>query len=112
MDQLEQRLAADPHELTNLAGQPEFAAVEQSLHRAMLARWNPPALKEKILQSQRRRQLVSGALMTGKHTAWDFQPYEDASKQYMRNHLDLNELEHRARYPSPEIPRPDILDPV
>jgi choline-sulfatase len=102
-------LETDPYELTNLAGQPDFAAIEQSLHIAMLARWDPPELKENILQSQRRRQLVAPALAQGLHTAWDFQPYNDASKQYMRNHLDLNDVERRARYSSPEIPPPDVL---
>lgn len=101
-------LETDPDELTNLAGQPDFTAVEQSLHTLMLARWNPPELKENILQSQRRRHLVAPALAEGQYTAWEFQPYEDASKQFMRNHLDLNDLERRARYPSPEIPPPDI----
>jgi choline-sulfatase len=103
-------LETDPQELTNLAGQPDFAAIEQSLSAAMLTRWNPSDLKENILQSQQRRRLVFQALMSGQYTAWDFQSYEDASKQYMRNHLDLNELERRARYPSPEIPWPDVLE--
>jgi choline-sulfatase len=42
--------------------------------------------------------------MMGRHTAWDFQPYRDASQQYMRNHLDLNDLERRARFPAPPVP--------
>lgn len=104
-------LETDPQELANLAGQPEFAAIEQSLLTNVLARWNPPGLTEKILGSQQRRRLISQALMAGRHTAWDFQPFQDASKQYMRNHLDLNDLERRARYPSPEIPPPDFAGP-
>jgi choline-sulfatase len=51
--------------------------------------------------------LVYGALRSGKHTSWDFQPYLDASRKYMRNHLDLNALERRARFPSPGVPEPD-----
>jgi choline-sulfatase len=42
--------------------------------------------------------------MQGTPTAWDFQPFQDAAKQYMRSHLDLNDLERRARYPAPPIP--------
>jgi len=103
-------LETDPQELTNLAGQPEFAAVEESLQAEVLARWDPPRLKETILQSQQRRHMIFPALMTGQHTPWEFQPFQDASQQYMRNHLDLNDLEYRARYPSPDIPWPDFSD--
>ena len=42
------------------------------------------------------------AVMNGQHTSWDFQPRSDASRQYMRNHLDLNEVEAIRRYPQPE----------
>ena len=51
------------------------------------------------LASQRRRRLVAEALSQGKLTSWDHQPWVDASQQYMRNHIDLDDLERRARYP-------------
>ena len=60
-----------------------------------------------IRDARRRRRLIHDAAMTGRHTSWDFQPYLDAGLQYMRNHLDLNELEASARYPAPPIPEPD-----
>jgi choline-sulfatase len=42
--------------------------------------------------------LVGKALAQGKRTSWDHQPFVDASQQYMRNHIDLDDLERRARF--------------
>ena len=54
---------------------------------------------EGVLASQRRRRLVGQALSRGKLTSWDHQPMVKASEQYMRNHMDLDDLERRARCP-------------
>ncbi|MGV8726485.1 hypothetical protein, partial [Pseudomonas aeruginosa] len=32
---------------------------------------------------------------------WWSQPWVDASQQYMRNHIALDDLERRARFPQP-----------
>ena len=97
-------LEANPNELQNLVGRPEHEAVRHAFHAEVMARWDLEALHEEIIASQQRRHLVHEALMSGRHTPWDFQPYQDASQKYMRNHLDLNVLERTARYPSPELP--------
>jgi hypothetical protein len=31
--------------------------------------------------------------------SWDWQPHVDASRRYMRNHIDLDTLEAMARFP-------------
>ena len=90
-------LEADPRELENLARRRDFEDVESALHRRMLDHQNPEELNRKVLDSQRRRRLVFQAHMTGRRTPWDFTPRQDAGEQYMRNHLDLNEVESRAR---------------
>lgn len=100
-------LVADPHELNNLATQPDYEATRQSFKAEVQQHWNLPELQNNIIASQRRRRFLAHSLMKGHYTPWDFQPYRDASKQYMRNHLDLNELERRARFPVPPIPVPD-----
>ncbi|HAB03440.1 MAG TPA: hypothetical protein DCE25_11140, partial [Pseudomonas sp.] len=46
-------------------------------------------------------RLVAEALAIGKLSSWDHQPWVDASQQYMRNHIDLDDLERKARYPQP-----------
>jgi choline-sulfatase len=99
-------VVADPRELTNLAGRPNHEATRRAFHAEAIEKWNPSALRQRIIANQKRRRLVGQALTQGRHTPWDFQPMQDASKQYMRNHLDLNDLERRARYPAPPIPAP------
>jgi choline-sulfatase len=93
-------LDSDPQERQNLA--------ESSEHRGILAgfvaeareRWDIPAIHAATLASQRRRRLVAEALSQGTLTSWDHQPWVDASQQYMRNHIDLDDLERRARFPA------------
>jgi choline-sulfatase len=100
-------LVADPHELDNLAGQPAHAETRRLFQEEVHNRWDLAALHRQVVTSQRRRRLVHRALTHGRFTPWDFQPFRDASQQYMRNHLDLNVLERTARFPPPEAPPPD-----
>ena len=46
-------------------------------------------------------RVVADALAQGRLKSWDHQPFVDASQQYMRNHIDLDDLERRARFPQP-----------
>ena len=94
-------LRADPDELHNLAGTSEHQGLLASLVQEVGARWDMPALHAQVLASQRRRRFVYGALTQGKLHSWDHQPLVDASQQYMRNHIDLDDLERRARFPRP-----------
>jgi choline-sulfatase len=92
-------LADDPDELRNLAGSPEHADTVAALRAEVAARWDLDAVTRQVLHSQARRRLVNAALRTGTFTAWDHTPRRDAGGEYMRNHLDLNDVEHRARWP-------------
>jgi choline-sulfatase len=103
-------LEADPNELHNLAHRPSYRELCREMRTQVATSWDRLALHQQVLDSQRRRRLVYGALRHGKHTSWDFQPFQDASRKYMRNHLDLNILERTARFPSPDVPEPDGPD--
>jgi choline-sulfatase len=92
-------LSQDPQELSNLAGTPEHADRVEKFRQEVAARWDFDKVTEDVLWSQRRRRLVSRSLMKGKVTPWDFQPMVDASQQYMRNTIDLDDLEARSRFP-------------
>jgi len=92
-------LVTDPDELNNLAAVPAHQAVLQAFLEEVSQRWDLPALHQQVLASQRRRRLVGHALNQGKLTSWDHQPMVKASEQYMRNHMDLDDLERRARFP-------------
>jgi choline-sulfatase len=99
-------LSTDPHELHNLAAQPEHAALVARFRAEAAARWDVDALRERVIASQRQRHLVALALMQGRITPWDYAPPADASQQYIRNTRELWELYRQARYPAVEPPAP------
>lgn len=92
-------LDSDPQELHNLAECGEHKGILAGFLAEARERWDIPAIHAATLASQRRRRLVAEALSQGKLTSWDHQPWVDASQQYMRNHIDLDDLERRARFP-------------
>lgn len=93
-------LHKDPDELDNLAASAEFAPVVSRFCTEISRRWDIPAVHASVLASQRRRRLISVSQSIGKLTAWDYQPTEDASQQYVRSHLELDTLEAMARFPA------------
>lgn len=92
-------LDADPDELRDLAGDPAHAGALARLTAEARARWDLERFDAEVRDSQARRRLVYAALREGAHFAWDFQPMRDAATAYMRNHMDLNDLEERQRGP-------------
>jgi choline-sulfatase len=92
-------LSHDPGERDNLAEDPTFAAVVADFRAEVGKRWDLAELDARVRSSQRRRRFVDAALSKGKIHAWDFQPFRNASKQYIRNSMDLDDLEAMARFP-------------
>ena len=86
-------LEKDPDERANLAGTLDGRALESELHSEVENRWDRDRLKQEVIENQRQRRIVFESQMLGRHTPWDHQPREDASRQYMRNHLLLDDLE-------------------
>jgi len=92
-------MVADPHELNNLAGDPDRAGTKSVLAEKVSQRWDMAKFDAEVRQSQARRLLVYEALRNGSYYPWDYQPLQKASERYMRNHMDLNELEESQRFP-------------
>jgi choline-sulfatase len=90
-------LQADPLELVNLAEDPAHASTVASLREALVARVDLADVERRVLASQRERHLVTRALSTGAVAAWDYQPFVDASTQYVRTREDLYHLQRLAR---------------
>ena len=96
-------LVADPNERNNLAGNREQAHAVRAFRDEVARRWDLQQLHEAVLASQRRRHLVYAALREGRYRPWDFQPLRDASRSYIRNDQELNDLERLARFPRPPV---------
>jgi choline-sulfatase len=86
-------LVADPQERHNLAGDPGHGSDVAALRAEVARRWDIAEVHRAVLASQANRRVVDTALRQGRYTPWDFQPGTDAANQYMRNHLDLNDVE-------------------
>jgi choline-sulfatase len=92
-------LERDPCELVNLAWSKTHAKQVTEFRAEVARRWDLAGLDAEVRESQRRRRLVDAALAKGDARPWDFQPFRDASRQYMRNSMDLDNLEAMSRFP-------------
>jgi choline-sulfatase len=92
-------LETDPGERVNLAPDPAHAATLGRLRAMAAERWDLDAYDAAVRASQARRRIVGEALRRGAYTAWDHQPLRPAADRFMRNHMDLNVLEDRQRFP-------------
>ena len=92
-------LATDPDELVNLCTLTEHADTVAAFEAEVHKRWRPAEIKAAVIASQHARRTVDTALRKGRHVSWDHQPFDDSSNQYMRNHLDLNQVESSRRLP-------------
>jgi choline-sulfatase len=92
-------LPSDPDETNDLAADPRAATTIADFQAEVARRWDLDALTQRILASQRERHFITAALRHGQFTPWEFTPPRDGSREYMRNHLDLNDVERLARWP-------------
>ncbi|TGP56952.1 choline-sulfatase [bacterium M00.F.Ca.ET.230.01.1.1] len=95
-------LEADPLERDNLAADPANAALVAAFMEKVRARWDMAGFDAAVRESQARRWVVYPALRNGAYYPWDFQPLQKASERYMRNHMNLDNLEESKRYPRGE----------
>ena len=89
----------DPLELNNLAVDPSSQEAIDAVWSQIRSRWNIETMKKKILQSQRRRHTINPTLVK-QNKSWDYAPETDAARTYIRNNLELYEIERRSRFPA------------
>ena len=92
-------MADDPHELTNLVNDPAYEAVAKEFAAEVASRWDSVKLREDVMATQRQRRAIHAAMEAGAAEAWDYNPPRDASKQYVRNHMDWTVAADRYRFP-------------
>ncbi|MCP3687033.1 MAG: choline-sulfatase, partial [Gammaproteobacteria bacterium] len=92
-------LKDDPAERINLGADENYQALLAAFREEAASRWDSDAITGDVIISQQRRRLIAEAHKKGKSPAWDYQPVFDASQMYMRNTIELDDLEKRARYP-------------
>ncbi len=92
-------LVEDPNEVINLAGDQRYSTLAAAFRTEVHQRWNVAGLRQKVLESQLRRRLIDTALRRGRRHGWDWQPPRDATGEYIRTHMDLDDLERKARLP-------------
>jgi choline-sulfatase len=95
-------LKDDSQELNNLAADPAQAGLVAQWTERVRARWDLARFDADIRQSQARRWVVYEALRNGSYFPWDYQPLQKASERYMRNHMNLDNLEESKRFPRGE----------
>ena len=95
-------LVDDPHERTNLAADPAHGEDLARLRALADERWSLERFDDEVRRSQARRWIVYEALRNGAYYPWDYQPLRRASERFMRNHMDLNDLEENQRFPRGE----------
>lgn len=95
-------LENDPNELQNLAQDPAYADEVARFQELVRDTWDLEKYDQDVRHSQARRWIVYEALRNGKYFAWDYQPLKQASERFMRNHMDLNNLEEQKRFPREE----------
>jgi choline-sulfatase len=78
----------DPHEWDNLAGRPEFAAIQAELHRQVLEMFDPPAIERAIQASiPVRRVLKQWQEQTG--VSWAYAPHFNATRRTLDQYLTV-----------------------
>lgn len=95
-------LRNDPKELVNLASStdPEVRKVLKAFEDEAAQKWDFEKITQDVLLCQRRRRFVAGALKQGRWESWDYQVKENSQDKYIRSHMDLDDLELRARFPA------------
>lgn len=77
-------VVADPGEWQNLVGRPEHKGVEEELKAIILNTFDTDGIQPEIARRLKAKRIVLPA-MHSNGTHWDYQPFFDATKQYVRS---------------------------
>lgn len=89
-------LQTDPLEMNNVIGKAEYADIEQCLSTEIMRNWDPQAINEACLQSQKERMLIQKA--TNGEPNWAHISRHGDDKKFVRNSSAVG-AKGAARYP-------------
>lgn len=93
------RLDADPGELRNLSGAPEYAAIERELRAALLHGWDPEKITADVLLSQQRRLFIQQVTAAKNEPLdWSYTARAGDQQRYVRG-AKASEKKARRRFP-------------
>ncbi|MBE1284406.1 MAG: choline-sulfatase [Rhodobacteraceae bacterium] len=96
-------LSIDPLETVNRATDPAYADAARDFAHEVGTRWDSDTLRHDIIATQKSRRALhaamEAAMADGDSEHWDYNPPSDASRQYVRNHMDWTEAAHVYRFP-------------
>lgn len=95
---------ADPNEMNNLSGQPDYEQVEAELTAILFDGWDPDALRTEIRASQERRLAIHR--ITGGEPSYVSKVRLDDDQRYIRN-AGAADTKARARLPYVAPAQPD-----
>lgn len=94
-------LERDPDEVHNLVHHRPHREVVEAFRSEIDERWNVAQIQADVLASQRARRTVDAAMRIGRFSPWDYVPKIPGTDMYMRNHMNLHEVERTRRFPPP-----------
>lgn len=92
-------LANDPLEKQNLARDPAYAERAAMFAAEVAERWDSKKLRANVIATQRSRRRLHAAMEAGAGEPWDYNPPRDATREYVRNHMDWTVAAARYRFP-------------
>ncbi|MFD1159237.1 choline-sulfatase [Roseovarius aestuarii] len=92
-------LANDPLEKQNLARDPAYAERAAMFAAEVAERWDSNKLRANVIATQRSRRRLHAAMEAGAGEPWDYNPPRDATREYVRNHMDWTVAAARYRFP-------------
>ncbi|MEQ9260412.1 MAG: choline-sulfatase [Roseovarius sp.] len=95
-------LARDPGERVNRADDPDYAEASRAFAAEVAERWDSAALRANVIATQRSRRALHAAMEAvpaSEREHWDYNPPRDASREYVRNHMDWTVAAAHYRFP-------------